>query len=223
MSMEELTSSKRSTQEKRPFAWRRFLPQFSIASMMWLCLVTAICILWYRDHSRLVRQVARFYGVESTNWASSQIVGPADTRIYGDIPSAWASRTPDMQEEWIIVEFPRTVSTSQIAIHESYNPGAVTKIYSVSMFGAESLIWEGTDPLVSSLPLRQVSVSQITLDTPMTTRRIKIVIDSKNYPGWNEIDAVELIDVRGNRQWASQAWTSTSFGKNSPKPSWYFP
>ncbi len=157
------------------------------------------------------------------SWSSSQIIGPADTPNYGDIPTAWASRTPDIQEEWIIVEFPKTVSATQVDIYETFNPGAVTQIYSVSMLGGESLIWEGKDPLAASLPTRQTAISKIQFDSPVHTRRIKIVIDSRAFPGWNEIDAVELIDQNGKRQWASAAWTSSSFGKNISKPYWFLP
>ncbi len=199
------------------------LPLFSIASMMWMSLVCAICVLWYRDHAQLQRQISRFYSVDTTSWSSSQIIGPADTPNYGDIPTAWASRTPDIQEEWIIVEFPKTVSATQVDIYETFNPGAVTQIYSVSMLGGESLIWEGKDPLAASLPTRQTAISKIQFDSPVTTRRIKIVIDSRAFPGWNEIDAVELIDQNGKRQWASAAWTSSSFGKNISKPYWFLP
>ena len=50
------------------------------------------------------------------------------------------------------------------------------------------------------------------------TRRVKIYLDSPNFPGWNEIDAVGLIDVRGKRQWAERARSSSSYGDdNSPR------
>ena len=49
--------------------------------------------------------------------------------------------------------------------------------------------------------------------------RLKIELASEAHAGWNEIDAVGLIDKKGTRQWASKAWASSSYGKNRERPS----
>ena len=36
-------------------------------------------------------------------------------------------------------------------------------------------------------------------------------LDTSRVPGWNEIDAVEIVGHDGSRQWASQAAASTSY------------
>jgi hypothetical protein len=55
-------------------------------------------------------------------------------------------------------------------------------------------------------------------------RRIRIELDSMNVPGWNEIDAVGLVDDAGRTHWAarvtaSSTWTSSASGVSiSPQP-----
>jgi hypothetical protein len=81
-------------------------------------------------------------------------------------------------------------------------------------------LWQGTDPLQGT---PGGGVSRIPFSVPRRTRRLKIDIASKSYAGWNEIDAVGLLDNQGQRQWASKAWASSSFGLNRKPPSWYWP
>ncbi len=48
---------------------------------------------------------------------------------------------------------------------------------------------EGTDPLAGS---RGGGIASISFSPAVETRRLKIVLDSNKYPGYNEIDAVKL-------------------------------
>lgn len=48
------------------------------------------------------------------------------------------------------------------------------------------------------------------------TNRIKVYLASKAVPGWNEIDAVELVGDDGSRQWATAAHASSIFGVGGP-------
>ena len=45
----------------------------------------------------------------------------------------------------------------------------------------------------------------------VTARAVKVYLDTRRVPGWNEIDAVEMVGRDGQRQWASQARASSSF------------
>jgi hypothetical protein len=46
---------------------------------------------------------------------------------------------------------------------------------------------------------------------------LKIHLNSPAFPGWNEIDAVGLVDAGGKTQWAAAASASTSFNQaNGP-------
>jgi hypothetical protein len=42
--------------------------------------------------------------------------------------------------------------------------------------------------------------------------QIKVYLDTARVPGWNEIDAVELIGADGTRQWASGSSASSYYG-----------
>jgi hypothetical protein len=43
------------------------------------------------------------------------------------------------------------------------------------------------------------------------TREIRLIVDTDRVPGWNEIDAVELIGASGVRQWVQSARASSSY------------
>ncbi len=198
--------------------WR--LLQFSIRSMMGMSLFAAVLILWYRDHKKLTDQIAAAQGNNSANWSIDQILGKPNTLRYGDISTAWASFLADGQEEWVIVEFPSKVQAAQIHIYENDNPGAVTSIFNVAYDGAETLAWTGVDATKAGT---SVGVFKVPLTPSLWTRRVKIVMDSASISGWNEIDAVALVDDKGKLQWASNAWASSSYGMNRKAPSWYWP
>ena len=40
---------------------------------------------------------------------------------------------------------------------------------------------------------------------------VRVYLDTQRVPGWNEIDAVELVGRDGSRQWAAHARASSSF------------
>ena len=41
--------------------------------------------------------------------------------------------------------------------------------------------------------------------------RIRIYLDSPKVPGWNEIDAVGLVDEKGTTHWAASARASSTY------------
>lgn len=217
---DEKGSSSEPEASRFHFSWLR--PKLSVASMLWLTLLIAILILWYQDHKRLSNQISTINGgVDSLSWSIDQVKGAPDTLGFGDRGTAWASTTEDAREEWLVVEFPSAKVVTEVHVYETYNPGAVVRIYSVDLAGGEELLWQGTDPLAASKVAG--GIAKIKLDQSANTRRLRIVIDSASYPGWNEIDAVKMVDTNGGSQWVSKAWASTSFGKNRPVPSWYWP
>ncbi|MFO1065310.1 MAG: hypothetical protein U0892_15700 [Pirellulales bacterium] len=57
-----------------------------------------------------------------------QATGKPNTIPPGDKQTAWASMTPDGQEEWLELNYSRyAVRTYAVEIHETFNPGAVFK------------------------------------------------------------------------------------------------
>jgi hypothetical protein len=189
------------------FRWCRF----SMQSILLLMVIISLALGWWRDHRRLQ---AELYALRNPrrSWDTSQVLGPPDTPGAGDISTAWASATPDGQEEWLLLEYESSVVPSAVVIHETYNPGAVTKVSAFTLLGQEVVLWSGTDP---TPPSAGRGISMIPLGGDFRTWRIKVYIDSPNFPGWNEIDAVGLRDKSGNIQWAARARSSSSYAEGT--------
>jgi hypothetical protein len=139
-------------------------------------------------------------------WSPEQATGPRDTFQGGDMQTAWASRTPDGQAEWLLLGYDKPVDIAEVHIWETYNPGAVTKVTAMLDDGTEVPLWEGEDPTTVTPGDFAVKV-----EGNVQAKRVKVYIDSQTHPGWNEIDAVELVGKDGTRQWASSAGASTSY------------
>jgi hypothetical protein len=185
--------------------WR--LIRFRIFTVLLLVVIVSLSLSWWRDHKFLSYRLHQLQNPERA-WDVSQATGPPNTKGAGDIPTAWASASQDGQAEWLMLEYDSPVATKAIVIHETFNPGAVTKVTSVSRWGTEKVLWEGTDPT----PVTAGSgVSRIPLASEVRTGRIKVYIDSPAVPGWNEIDAVGLEDASGEITWATEASASTSY------------
>ena len=61
---------------------------------------------------------------------------------------------------------------------------------------------------------RAQSAGPLTIEFPTTAyavTAVRIVLDTTRSPGWNEIDAVELVGPQG-RAWASEARASSTYG-----------
>jgi hypothetical protein len=142
------------------------------------------------------------------SWGPEQVVGQANTHNAGDISTAWASRQPDGGEEWLHVNYDRPVDISEVRVRETYNPGAIAKITAFLPTGQEVTIWEGTEP-VGEAPVD----SAFSPLTRVQANSVKIYMDTRRVPGWNEIDAVELIGSDGTRQWANSATASSTYAQ----------
>lgn len=199
---------------------RLWLPSLRLVDMFWLTLLVAILVTWYQDRQKLIKDLTGQPVNRSASWSIDQLLGAPNTPRSGDHATAWAPQATDAGTEWVIVEFPKAVDIAKIEIIETYNPGAVVSVSSVSSMGLATEIWSGTDPVT---PVAGMGTATITPSVATRSRRIKIVLDTTLVSGWNEIDAVSIIDGDGNVQWASRAWGSSSFGENRKAPSWFWP
>jgi len=145
---------------------------------------------------------------EKRAWGPEQATGAPDTPEAGDFPSAWASLLPDAGPEWLQLDFARPVIVKEVRIRETFNPGAVTKVTAFEDGGKEKTLWEGEDP-TKKVP-EDFVVNPV---EHLTTKRLKIYLDSKRVPGWNEIDAVEMIGMDATRQWAVKASASSTYAE----------
>lgn len=142
------------------------------------------------------------------SWGPEQATGPPDTPAAGDYSTAWASKTPDGADEWLELSYEKPVELKKVLVHETYNPGALIKVVAYTSGEMDTEIWSGRDPVVDE---GGKGVAEIPVDARITTQKIRIYLDSKAVAGWNEIDAVGLVDAKGVTHWATKAVASSTF------------
>jgi hypothetical protein len=142
-------------------------------------------------------------------WGPEQATGEPDTQMAGDLETAWASLTEDASDEWLMLEYAEPIVPKEIHVYETFNPGAVIKATAFRLDGSEVEVWKGKDPSAG----KDIGVSVLPVKNGFKTARIKLYIDSKNVPGWNEIDAVGLKDDKGKMFWATAAAASSTYAQ----------
>jgi hypothetical protein len=125
-------------------------------------------------------------GMES--WSANQVTGAPNVEKYGDSPQAWAPKTQDEGIEWVDVKFPKPVHATEVRVRESCGSGAVIKVEVFDEQGAAHTVWAGNDP-TTELNYLMVKFPATTFKTD----RAKITLATNVIPGWNEIDAVQLV------------------------------
>jgi hypothetical protein len=151
---------------------------------------------------------------DSRGWGPEQATGePNVIRLGTDNGNAWASKTPDNDDEWLLLEYDEPVVPIAINIHESFNPGAVNRVTVFKLDGAEVEVFKGADPTAVG---SGSGVSEVECKVDFKTTRVKLYIDSKNVAGWNEIDAVGVKDKDKNVHWAKHATASSTYAAPYP-------
>jgi len=143
---------------------------------------------------------------DAPSWSENQALGEPDTEGQGDYPTAWASQAPDGGIEWLEIGFAEAVAAEGIVIVESYNPGAVVKVEVAGPGAGWRIVWSGRDPATA-----EQNEFAIPLDGRSSIDGVRITLDTRLVPGWNEIDAVGL-EVGGRTVWGSEASASSTFG-----------
>jgi beta-lactamase regulating signal transducer with metallopeptidase domain len=149
-------------------------------------------------------------------WGPEQATGTPDTDRAGDLQTAWASRTPDGQDEWLLLEYAELMVPREVQVCETYNPGALYRVTVFRLDGTEVEVWRGKDPTPVGSGR---GISKIPVKVSFKTNRVKIYLASKDVPGWNEIDAVGVVDTAGKTHWARSADASSTYAEMmSPRP-----
>jgi hypothetical protein len=125
-----------------------------------------------------------------------------------DIPTAWAPREQDGGEEWLKLDYETSVDIAEVRVRETHNPGAVSKVTAILANGSEVTIWEGVEPK-SEAPVEMA----FAVPNSINAKSVKVYLDTKRVPGWNEIDAVQLIGRDGSQQWAKEASASSTYAE----------
>lgn len=138
-------------------------------------------------------------------WGPEQATGAPDSGA-GDQRTAWASLQADGGEQWLETSYAKPVEIAQIRVLENDNPGAIVRIAAILDGGTEILLWSGEEPKLSP-PANQI----FSVRPGVVAAKVRIILDTNKVPGWNEIDAVELIGRDGSRQWATSATASSTY------------
>jgi hypothetical protein len=159
-------------------------------------------------------QVMRGYQPErapSHAYEALQATGPANAPGPAtDSALAWCPASEDGGQEWIELQYEKSVLAGEIRIHTNYNPGAIVRVLGGTDEGELRELWAGTAP--------QEPIQVIAISPPAAFTRVKLEIDTAKIPGWNEVDAVALVDGAGVLTWAHSAVSSSVWSKPAPAP-----
>jgi hypothetical protein len=121
-------------------------------------------------------------------WSANQATGAPNVENYGDDGKAWAPKSPEGGIEWLDLTFPKAVFATEVRIRESCGSGAVIKVEVFDEKGAPHVVWAGNDPT------KELNYFPVKFDkTTYKTDRVKVTLATNVVPGWNEIDAVQLV------------------------------
>lgn len=121
-------------------------------------------------------------------WSAKQAAGAPNVDNYSDDGHAWAPKTQDGGIEWLDLKYANPVHAAEVRVRESMGSGAVIKVELFDETGAAHTIWQGVDPTtqLNYLILKFKS-------TDYKVNRVKVTLATNVIPGWNEIDAVQLV------------------------------
>jgi hypothetical protein len=121
-------------------------------------------------------------------WSPKQATGAPDVDKYSDDGHAWAPKTQDGGIEWLDLKYLKPVHASEVRVRESEGSGAVIKVELFDEAGAAHTVWQGVDP---TKELNYLILKFKTTD--YRVNRVKVTLATNIIPGWNEIDAVQLV------------------------------
>jgi hypothetical protein len=149
-------------------------------------------------------------GPEAASYAGGRATGPPDAGEHGnDSSNAWCP-APQSGREWLKLSYGRPVEIKEIAIHETYATGALSRVVATMPDGKEKVLWAGQEP-VEKPPVQRI----VQVPAGVRSDQIRIELDTTRTGNWQEIDAVELVGRDGSRQWAKEAEGSSYWGSGN--------
>lgn len=122
-------------------------------------------------------------------YSAEQIIGkPNVTPETGESPNAWMPYSDD-REEYVKVDYELPIKIRQIAIAESFNPGAIYQIYLYDRSDNEFLI-NTFEP--QPIPLKSRMLHVFFDLTEYEVAAVKVVLNCDAVPGHNAIDAIAI-------------------------------
>jgi outer membrane protein OmpA-like peptidoglycan-associated protein len=127
-------------------------------------------------------------------YSAKQVLGrPNVLPVFRDSPCAWSPfKEQNRQDEFIHVAYKKPMRIRQVAVAESYNPGAVSRIYLYDTRGGEHLVYKNDMPRMLAENGRMLLVTFP--PTSYQVASVKVVLNTIGLPGWNHIDAIGISD-----------------------------
>lgn len=144
--------------------------------------------------------------LKGPTWNHAQATGKPDTEGAGDLPTAWAPKSPQSGEQWLQLGYDSPVEIGAINVLETHHPGALSRVTALMPDGTEREIWSGSTP-AGEAPVE----TSVPVPRGITSNQIRLYVDTNRVQSWPEIDAVELVGTDGSRQWASSSSASSSY------------
>lgn len=138
----------------------------------------------------------------SDPYQAVQATGPPNVPPPGsDNALAWCPSSENSGIEWLELSYEKPVAAAELQIHNSFNPGAITRV----------LVGDSTGPLqeLPMVPGPPLAVQTLPISPLAEISRVNIELDTAAVLGWNQIDAVALVDAAGTRHWAASASASS--------------
>lgn len=124
-------------------------------------------------------------------YAAKQALGkPNVLPAGGQSPNAWAPDRPN-RKEFLKLGFDNPINIRQIAIAESHNPSAITRVLAYDEKGNEYVINTLTP---NAVPLKGRMLNLFMEPTPYKVAAVKIEMDGSAVPDYFSIDAVAISD-----------------------------
>lgn len=129
--------------------------------------------------------------VDLASYSAWQATGAPNVERYSDDGRSWAAKDADKGIEWLEVGFAKPVHAEAIRIRQTYAPGAIIKVELIDEGGAKQAVFDGMD----SPPANgEITWFERTFEkTSATIAKARITLATNSVPGWNEIDAVQLV------------------------------
>ena len=159
-------------------------------------------------------QVERPHLKMNRSFGPEQLTGEPNTPKAGDYGTCWAAAARDGGKDWLELSYGTPVRPLAVWVYENCAPGALYQITGL-VDGEEIKLWRGVDPTPRTEPK---GISKILIEPGPKYDAIRVYLDCKAVTGWNEVDAVGVLDQDENLRWALSARTTTSYAGTNPIP-----
>lgn len=152
-------------------------------------------------------------------YRANQVLGePSTFSLNKANPCAWApSKKNNEESDFIEVGFAIPQKVQQVVVHESFNPGSISRIIVKGEKGVEQTVYE-VDSLIALSSARLLSVKFA--PTTFKVNAVRIEMQTKYIDGFNQIDAIAIanhhepyeIKINVNPEVEKQVVTMKSLG-----------